>query len=232
MVREVASAETSLIPANGSAKQMEVGRQTLAKLHACPTPGMAPCSNPCPTLDPRIQPLHLRHDQTRPFYPQRSHPRHGYHFPNHLTLTAMSTRWSKNSAVQQPPPVCRKPPGLLPAPEPPFNRRTMQSFAEIQYPSITPPFAVAAYFDLPPEPPDTVWENGTNYPLDNIAVEIFSPPPYQFFNIILAAFRGATLLATQTWSNVVADTISPFSLPFLEHRGTAPPSFFQVKIRI
>lgn len=142
----------------------------------------------------------------------------------------MSTKWTKNSAVQQPPAVCKKPPALLPEPTPPFNDQTMQAYASIGKPGVTPPFFAEGIFDLPPEPPDTTWENGTINPLDNVAVEIFSPPPYQLFNVTIAGFRGATLMATHTWSNVAPHSIDPFELPYLEHEDFSPQTLFKVKI--
>jgi hypothetical protein len=142
----------------------------------------------------------------------------------------MSSKWTKNSAVQQPPPVCKKPPAELPETTPPFDTQTMQCFASISKPGVTPPFFAQGIFDLPPEPPDTTWENGTSYKLDNVAVEIFSPPPYQLFNVTIAGFRGVTPMGTHTWSNVVPQSFSPFELPYLEHEELSPPAVYQVKI--
>jgi hypothetical protein len=143
----------------------------------------------------------------------------------------MSSRWTKNSAVQQPPPVCRKPPEDLPSTEPPFNTQTIQAYAMVSFQGMTPPLYLAATFPLNPELPDTTWENGTNYQPDNIAVEIFSAPPYEFFTVQLASFRFGIPAATHTWLNVAPQDALPWQLPFLEFDRISPPTHFEVKIR-
>ncbi len=127
----------------------------------------------------------------------------------------MSSKWSKNSAVQQPPPVCRKPPDDLPSATPPIQFRTLQAYAHSFFPGTPEDFNVSALIELNPINPDTTWAGLSNQGEFNIELEVFAPAPYTIFRVELTALIGPAPVANFVWTNIVQDHLFTFRLPFL-----------------
>jgi hypothetical protein len=127
----------------------------------------------------------------------------------------MSSKWSKNSAVQQPPPVCRKPPGDLPTASPPIQNRTLQAYVRSFFAGTPTNFNVAALIELNPTDPDTTWAGISNQGTFNLELELFALPPYNNFRVELTALVGPAPVRDFIWNNIMQEHLFTFRLPYL-----------------
>lgn len=142
----------------------------------------------------------------------------------------MSSKFSLNSAVQQPPPVCRKPPDTPLLPIPPLEDRILIVYTKAYWPIITPPFDVTTHFPLYPTPLPYVWGGITKFPVDNIQVVVTYDHTTHLLDVELQLKKFEGTLNTVTFHDLPVIDPNKFGTRMAEsvHRPTA--SRYQVQV--
>jgi len=142
----------------------------------------------------------------------------------------MGNAYSKNSAVQQPPPVCRKPPDKIPAPTPPINELILQAFIDIEIPYTPGTFSLKALVILNPFPALNMWLGNTNFPLKNAEVEILLDPLTNLYSVEITAHYQQLPINSMLWLDVPLQTVEPWKLPFLNEQLPVASEHWQINV--
>lgn len=141
-----------------------------------------------------------------------------------------SSKFGKNSAVQQPPPVCQKGPDELPILPTPLYRRTLQAYVFITEPVTPGGFLFSGIGPVFPQTPAGTWLG--DYRLDGTGalLTLTSPDPFHTWTVQLDGFKAHTQVAQHIWTNVLAQTLNPFTLPQLNFLNYPASTIFQATI--
>lgn len=140
------------------------------------------------------------------------------------------SKFGKNSAVQQPPPICHKGPDELPFPPPPIYERTLQAYVYISA-SITPGFFLwsGLIIVLPTGIPGE-WA-GEASPIGNGgAVTIDSVPPFNVWTVQVFALRNGIPAQAVGFPNVQIPTFNPLNVPQLYQNNFTSNRIWQCTI--
>lgn len=142
----------------------------------------------------------------------------------------MGNSWTKNSAVQQPPPVCKKPPEKLPAATPAIQDLELQAFVDARLVLTPGGFRTTALIFLKPNLLLNGWIGNTVFPIQNIELEIIANPTYELFSVEITALVGPAPVRSFMWHDLELQSRDPFIMPMLTQ--TVPPNieFWQARI--
>jgi hypothetical protein len=142
----------------------------------------------------------------------------------------MSTKFSKNSPVQKPPPVCKKPPDAPELPWPPLENQILIAYVHAYYPVHTPPFLFTAHLPIWPTVPNT-WEGISNNPgIHNVKVLVVFDPAAMTVDVELQLRQNSAPIKTVTFPNLHVPQPNKFSTRLAEVFDKTLSTRFQTQI--
>ncbi len=142
----------------------------------------------------------------------------------------MSSRFTKNSAVQKTPPLCRKPPDELPAVPAPFEERIFQAYMIVRGPGTPGPFSISGLAALHPTGAPFTWFAEIGTPPDAVRIQLETDAFLQLFDITLTKVRVGIPFGIHTFVDVVPKSITPFELPQVTFAPTGTNQLWQARL--
>ncbi len=142
----------------------------------------------------------------------------------------MSSKFTKNSAVQKTPAVCRKPPEELPADPAPFEERIFQAYMIVRAPGTPGPFWIAGLAAIHPTFPPFTWFAQIGEPPDEVSIGLTTDASLQLFEIELTKLLNGIPIGSHTFANIRPKSLTPFELPQVTFAPAATSQLWEARI--